>query len=92
MNKIYIASLLALAGITLSACLDDKTRALGQCEMEAERVYPQQEFNTTDRINRHLLHCMQAAGYEYAPAENKASCPTYVLTEAACYNSTGLFR
>jgi hypothetical protein len=77
-------AILLTACLLLTGCLSDQKKTEAQCELDARRAYPAENFFISTRTYDHLLLCMQAAGYERTFAK-KGYCPTFVAYQPACY-------
>lgn len=48
----------------LLGCTEDKNRAVAQCWLDAQKTYPGENPEKSDKIDVFVMNCMRAAGYQ----------------------------
>jgi len=79
---------LLLAAFTAAGCLPDKSKAVADCRIEADRFY--QGYNAADVNNprsRYILDCMTTKGYVFDISSDKCDSRHPLATQTTCYDS-----
>jgi hypothetical protein len=80
-----------LCSLLLCSCWEDQQRAVAQCDIEAERIYPEVHTgpsNNMDTIEHYMKKCMRARGYDWHWGNDRCE-PTLSSSENPyCYVPT----
>jgi hypothetical protein len=79
-------AIVLLIAITLGGCLQDQTKEIAACRLEADRFF--QGYTTADVDNprsQYIIACMAAKGYDFdiSPADCDSRHP--LPTQPTCY-------
>jgi hypothetical protein len=77
-------------GSSNTAFLKGQMQRASQCELEGEAAHPEARGGATGVIGRHIVSCMNAAGFQWSQEEARcAEAP--VATNGYCYAPTAWF-
>jgi hypothetical protein len=77
-------------GSSNTAFLKGQMQRASQCELESEAAHPDARGGRTGVIGRHIVSCMNAAGFQWTDAEARCQ-EAPVATNAYCYAPAAWF-